>query len=212
MGFGILKNDPLVWGSGASFKTGAYVGNNRTMAQTALEPVVFSMSLDSLKNIKMLQSKAGYKNVAYVFGQYGYAAVYADGVDPLTVTGYNLHALTIVDNSITEPAGASLTALLVQRGKIELAKYRPVLALDGEIPQNSKYVYGVNYDLGDLVEIRDQDGITNMMNVIEQIFVSDKEGERAYPTLSFYETVIPGTWDAYTANRIWDDATGTWTP
>lgn len=211
LGFGILKDDPFSFGSGATFKTGAYVGNNRTSNQMTLEPVVFSLGLDSLKNIKLLKSRSGYKNVAYVFGLNGYAVVVDDNADP-TISGYAKRILTVVDSSITLAAGAPLTAALTQRGKAELAKYRPILAMDGEIPQNSDYVYGVNYDLGDLVELRDQDGMVNTMNVVEQIFVSDKEGVRSYPTLSFYQTVVPGTWDAYPANKVWNDATGTWTP
>lgn len=212
MGFGYMKSDAFTYGTNEYFRFGPYMGNNRTLNQSTLEPVVFSLGLDSLKNIKLLNSKAGYKNIAYVFGQNGYTIVYADGVDPATVVGFNKRVLVVVDASITLAVGAPLTAALTQRGKLELAKYRPVLAVDGEIPQNSKYVFNVNYGLGDLVEVRDQDGIVNTMNVVEHIFVSDKEGERSYPTLALDQTVIPGTWDAYTADRVWDNATGTWLP
>lgn len=100
--------------------------------------------------------------------------------------------------------------LLTKRGQDELTKYKPMKAIDGEIALDTGYRYGVDYELGDLVEMRNDDGLTNRMRVTEQIFVDDVQGERSYPTLALDEFITPGTWFAWDANGVWDDALGTW--
>lgn len=99
---------------------------------------------------------------------------------------------------------------LQQRGREELAKNRSLNAFDGEIPSTSPYKYNVMYNLGDLVEMRNDDGVTNQMRVTEQIFVSDGEGDRAYPTLTVDLLITPGSWLAWDFNQVWEDADGTW--
>jgi hypothetical protein len=96
---------------------------------------------------------------------------------------------------------------MLQRGIDELAKNRKIHAFDGEISQTSQYVYGVDYNLGDLVETRNIDGVSNSMQVTEHIFVSDKQGVRSYPTLAVTQFVTPGSWVALPADKKWIDFT-----
>lgn len=103
-----------------------------------------------------------------------------------------------------------INGLLQQRGRDELAKYRPVQAFDGELPGNSPYRYEVQYQLGDLIEMRNSDGVTNQMRVTEQIFVSDSQGERSYPTLTIDRFIMPGTWFSWDYNQTWASAEGVW--
>jgi hypothetical protein len=103
-----------------------------------------------------------------------------------------------------------LNNALTQRGRDELNKNRPLSAFDGEVPTNSSYKYNINYNLGDLVEMRNSDGITNQMRVTEQIFVSDREGERSYPTLTVDRFITAGSWLSWDYNQVWQDADGTW--
>ena len=77
--------------------------------------------------------------------------------------------------------------------------------MDGEIRQNSQYVYNRDYYLGDLVEMRNVDGVANQMRVTEQIFVSDKEGERTYPTLAINTFVSTGSWLSMYPGLSWVD-------
>lgn len=103
-----------------------------------------------------------------------------------------------------------LESTLIQKGKEELAKNRSISAFDGEITQLSPYKYGRDYELGDLVEMRNADGLTNQMLVIEQIFAADESGERAYPTLAIKQFITPGSWLAWESNQVWQDAPGVW--
>lgn len=204
LGFRLIRN-----GDTTELYFEVYTGDDRTTLQTLNSTVVFSQELDNLSDTKELTSLAGFKNVAYVFSKNGSRIVYADGVEP-TISGFERNVLVVDATSIETEAGTALQAELEQKGKEELAKNRPVIAFDGQIPQFGSYVYGLHYDLGDLVETRNADGLATNMRVTEQIFVSDKEGERSYPTLTIDLLITPDSWYAWDAGEVWDDADGYW--
>jgi len=186
-----------------------YTGDDRTSTQTTMPAVIFSPDLENLTNMSEFSSIELYKNVALVVSKFGSRWVYADA-DAVTATGFKRKVVVVAANDIDTPAGVDLDAELEQRGKEELSKYKPLQAIDGELPTNSKYRYGIDYELGDIVEMRNDDGLTNRMRVTEQIFVDDAEGERSYPTLAVDIFITPGTWFAWDASGVWDSALGTW--
>ena len=205
LGFRLLRQDDtskLYWD--------VYADNDRTTAQTTLSPVVFSPQLDNLQNTKELNSIDQAKNVAYVFSPAGYQTVYANGVDP-DVEGFDRRVLVVNATDISiqyEEDGVTpidQTATIIQRGLDELANYRAVQSLDGEISQSSQYVYGRDFELGDIVEERGSDGTANYMRVTEQIFAQDENGERSYPTLTINTFVSTGSWLSWPNNRVWPD-------
>lgn len=100
---------------------------------------------------------------------------------------------------------AAINALLTARGLQELQKYNNITAFDGEIPQVGSYKYDFDYYLGDIVEVRNQDGVVNNVRVTEQIFSQDASGEKSYPTLSSRLVITPGVWAAWDANQQWAD-------
>lgn len=180
-----------------------YSGSDRTTSQTLLPPVVFSPSLDNLQGIKELITIQDAKNVAYVYSPAGFRKVYAIGVDT-SVAGFDRRVLVVDASDITEDSTDDVPSALSQRGTEELAKYRVSQALDGEISQNSQYKYGRDFYMGDLVEMRTDDGATNIMRVTEQIFAQDAEGERSYPTLAVNTFFTSGSWIA-AGQRVWAD-------
>ena len=185
-----------------------YTGNDHTSKQAIYPAVIFSPEVENLSDTSALTSNANFKNVAYVFAKNGTEIVY-EGASS-TTAGFERRVLVVKADDIDLEAGMALTTALQQRGRQELAKHRVIFAFDGEIPQHNSYTYGVDYELGDLVEMRNSDGLANNMRVTEQIFVSDSEGERAYPTLAIDLLITPGSWFAWDINEIWDDADGYW--
>lgn len=199
LGFRILRQQDM-----SKLWFDIYVGSDRTTAQTALPAVVFAPNMDNLQNTKELMSIEGAKNVAYVYSPAGFQMVFADGVAP-DVDGFERRILVVDANDITTESTTDITAALNQRGYEELAKNRTYQAFDGEISQSSKYIYGTHYNLGDVIETRNVDGVTNYMRVTEQIFVHDKEGERSYPTLTLNTFINTGSWLSWTSNKAWFD-------
>lgn len=181
-----------------------YSGSDRTSQQTTLPAVIFSPDLDNLQNTKELTTIQTYKNVAYVFSPVGYEIVYALDVDP-TVEGFERHVLLVQADDITDSDGPTASAKMIQRGQEELGKNRRFSGFDGELSQKSQYKYGIDYNLGDLIEMRNSDGYTNYMQVTEQIMASDSEGDKSYPTLAINKFITPGSWSSWDYNQEWID-------
>lgn len=198
LGFRLIKNGEL-----GQVYFEVYTGNDLTSSQTIKPPVIFDPNLDNLEKVSVLTSTAAVKTVAYVYAQNGSAIVYAVGAD--TTAAASGRRVLLVNSNNSDPAGDSLTAALQQEGLQALAAQRTVYSFDGEIPQTLPYVYGRDYNLGDLVEERNSDGFGNQMLVTEQIFSSDATGERSYPTLTLFQGITPGTWSSWDANQVWND-------
>lgn len=191
-----------------------YTGNNRTTSQTTLPAVIFTPQLETVQNTTKLMTVEKNRTTAYVVNEQGFVTVYADNVDQNDNTGIRRRVLLVTPAKLSpvDPNGAALTPTpteitnyLTEQGRIELSKNRSLLAFDGEINQHSPYRYGRDYELGDLIEMRDKDGVGNTMRVTEQIFVHDNEGERSYPTLTVDSFIVPGSWDSWLGNRQWAD-------
>lgn len=184
-----------------------YTGSDRTSSQTVLPAVIFSPGLDNLDNTKELVSIDGQKNVAYVFSPAGFQAVYALNVDP-DVDGFDRQIIVVTADDVTTdayPDPADVVTILTQKGVEALAQAQMYQAFDGEIRQDSIYKYGRDFYLGDIVEQRNDDGVGNYMRVTEQIFVSDENGERSYPTLTVNTLVTPGSWLSWLPTQHWAD-------
>lgn len=180
-----------------------FTGSNRTSAQTIYDPVIFSQELDTIGEITELTSIADYKNVAYVFAANGSRIVSDNGSE--SATGFERHVLVVSASDIDLPAGVELQAALQTKGVEALANQDGVRAVDGQSPQNSKFKYGIHYELGDVVELRSRYGSVNNMRVTEQIFVSDEQGDRSYPTLAAETFITPGSWYGIDSQLVWDD-------
>lgn len=182
-----------------------YAGSDRTSGNaTGLTAVIFSEELDNLQNTKELTDITKSKNVAYVFSPAGFEKVYGTDVDP-AINGYERRILVVDASDVTTGSTSDVPGTLIQRGQEALAASRTFLGFDGEINQNSQYKYGVDYNLGDLVEEHNIDGVASHMRVTEQIFVSDSQGERSYPTLVTNITINTGSWLSWTSDKAWFD-------
>jgi hypothetical protein len=123
--------------------------------------------------------------------------------------------ITDINAAVTTSSGynatedAALAVLLQARGLQELAKKNNITAFDGQIPQFGSYQYDLDYFLGDIVEVRNEDGIVNDVRVTEQIFSQDPSGEKSYPTLSSRLVIKPGVWASWDANQQWNDVVDT---
>lgn len=196
LGFRLLRQD-----STGELYFEIYAGSDRTSDQTTLTPVVFSTNLDNLQNTKELTDISKAKNVAYVQKSDGTSTiVYGDGVDP-TVESFERRVLIVDASSLTSPTTAQLT----QAGLEALAAARTNYLFDGEVSQQSQYSYGTDYNLGDLVEQQNSDGVATNMRVTEQIFTQDNTGQKSYPTLVSYIVINSGSWLDWNNNKAWFD-------
>lgn len=175
---------------GLGFRIKNVIGGGRTFQiyegsdLTGPGGVAFSEELDNLANTSLYTSQKDYKNVAYVLAKNGNIVVDIDGNINPAISGLDRNVLFVDATSIDTPAGASLNALLVERGRQELASRQRIMLFDGVVDPNGTFQYNRDYTLGDLVLFKGDDGVRQNMRVTEYIYTFDREGYRAYPTLS----------------------------
>jgi len=180
----------------------SYKGVDRTSSQTTYPAVRFSPQFDSLTDIKEMQSASGQKTVVYVFAPSNPGGL-ATGMAAAAARSYNqwentdgtrrdlwwadVRALMVFADDITTDqvgtSAANLKAVLNARATTEL-KARPFLiAVDGEIVPGNQFKYGVDYGLGDIIEVQGNSGAISAAMVTEFIRSQDSNGERSYPTV-----------------------------
>jgi Siphovirus ReqiPepy6 Gp37-like protein len=184
-----------------------YSGNDLTTRQSTLSPVIFATGLDDLKDITELTSIQGSKNVAYVYSALttnGFIVVYADHT-PTDVEGFDRRVMTVDGSSITAD-NPDINGALIQLGLDALNSNKTQSMIDGEINQYNEFQYERDYSVGDLVEVRNKDGIIAYKRVTEHIFACDENGERSYPTLSSDLFAGIDDWIAYNSDpKQWID-------
>lgn len=169
----------------------SYKGLNRTSGQTDNPAVRFSPTMDSFTDIKELKSIAALKTLVYAFAPGnpdGLATT--PGVSTLTeqYTGFDLRALLVFAEDITtdQVAGSAptLVNILNSRAYDALTTNHYVQAVDGEIVPENQFQYGIDYNLGDVIEVQGNSGVVQLARVTEYIRAQDEGGERAYPTVA----------------------------
>lgn len=213
LGFRLYKDPAL-----AKLYFEAYVGNNRTSEQTIYPPVVFSSDMANLQNTTEYIDNTKHFNVVMALYEYdnpvegGYPprlTIDATASDPelaFSSGGFDQKTKSI---SITQlPEGMALVdvpAYLQQLADEELIKSRPIDIYDGEIDQHAQYKYERDYFLGDLVEVRGDNGGAAYMRVEEQIIKYDASGKNSYPSLVTKDSITPGTWRSWKYDVNWVD-------
>ena len=155
-----------------------YQGTDRT----GLGGIEFSEGLDNLSQTTYMNSKEGYKNVAYVFSTNGSRIVTATGAE--TVSGFARKVLLVDALDIEGAPGETLNAALDQRGRDALSEHKAITLFDGVVDLNSAYKYNTDYFLGDLIVLVGEDGERKNMRVTEHIWSYNSEGLNSYPTFS----------------------------
>jgi len=187
-------------------------GCDRTTQQSTYLPVIFSADMANLVDTTNLVDNTKYYNAVWVIYFYKDSSNNDVTMSELVETadlslsggGFQQKVKFLSVTSIPEgTAPADIPAYLIKLGQEELARSQPVNVYDGEVTKNSTYVYEKDYNLGDLVEVRGNDGGTAYMRVVEQIFSSDSSGDSQYPSLITKSFVNPGTWGSWKYNIAW---------
>lgn len=170
------------------------------------EQVLFAEDLDSFIVSESLESIANYYNVAMVTHPSRNSAVIVD--DGYSGKGIMRRVFHVDASDLDE--GQALLQQMADLGRKALGEHRRSVLLDGTVPSYSRYVYDRDYHLGDIVMVKNRAGKRMVARVEEQIFVSDLEGFRTYPTLREESSILLGTWFSPEYNIFWDNALDEW--
>lgn len=192
-----------------------YQGRDLTRNQSVDRPVVFSADHENLKNESMLESIRDHYRGVWVWDTHD------DGPDRTGVFlpdytgvpeagGLDMRTGFLVVSAPDESTPAEREAYRQQQGVDFLNERGTKELVDGEANKACIFKCGRDYHLGDRVEVETQFNSSAHMRVIEQIYVSDGEGERSYPTLEAETVVNQDSWLAQPVARVWSTATGSW--
>lgn len=175
-----------------------YRGQDRTSAQSINPVIRLSPEFNSISDIKEIRSIADYKNVAYVYYK---GEITEHLAEPLLPEPEGFDRRVLVTNAEGEPVGRKVSspttgytwtvvgapeiaAFREQNARDALANHNYVRSLDGETSPHNEYKYGVDYGLGDLIELEGLTGLISNARITEYIRSDDQNGQREYPTIS----------------------------
>jgi hypothetical protein len=171
-----------------------YKGLDRTSQQSVNPVVRFSPQMDTLTGIKELRSISNYSTIVYSFAPGnpdGLATIPGESNVAGAPTGFDLRALMTFEEDITtDQVGGDpnvLVSLLNSRAQLALTDHRYAKAIDGEIVPLHQFQYGVDYSLGDVIEVQGNSDIIQSSRVTEYIRAQDDAGEKAYPTVAMLD-------------------------
>lgn len=155
------------------------------------DDIIFSYNSGDLATSRYFWSERAYKNYAYVAARYQGAFVAPTGPDP---TGFEARVMWVDANDLNAnpsdsgwaavSAASKLNKLLKHRGKRTLKKQKKKHILEATISNTSKYVFGVDYNIGDLVYVQGNYDLSEIMRVTEYAKTEDERGSSGFPIVS----------------------------
>lgn len=167
-----------------------YEGVDRSYNQTINPYVVFSPTFDNLINSNYELDSTNYANVALVAGEGEGTARKRQIIG--TASGLNRYELYVEANDLstnTEPplTPAEYTLALIERGKEKLAETIVSKKFEGDVETHNTYVYQRDWNIGDIVQIENEFGITATSRILEIIESEDSSGYSIIPTFEEWE-------------------------
>lgn len=188
------------------FEFELFAGTDRSYEQIDNPYVIFSQNYDNLLESNYCKSKSSYKNVAVVAGENDENAnADASGYKPRktypvgAAIGMDRREIFVDASGVTSNIDGNTTltpiqykAHLKQKGIDALIKHSNIEAFEGSVESTQMYKYGVDFFIGDVLQLMDEYGNEGQVRVTEFIRSYDAEGIRMYPT---FTTIQKGVYD-----------------
>lgn len=199
------------------FEFELYMGEDRSYSQNENPYVVFSPSFENLYSSNYIKSFEAYKNSIFAIGTYQKEITTTEEStdsegNPTTVTTTTYEETEVstwAKSEDSEPSGLARREIFVdcnslsegeqggeastwisvaaQKGVEELAQYKTTTAFEGELDAVRQYVLGKDFDIGDIVQVENEFGITATVYVSEIVFSHDETGLTITPTFTATE-------------------------
>jgi len=193
LGFRILLN------TSNQFVFSLYAGVDRSYNQIINPYVVFSPDFDNLLDSQYFRSKRYKKNYIFVSGEEGlydwnqgtYGRWGQTWLTGEPITGMFRREMFMdesslsktISNSTTQISDDEYAAQMAQRGLEELANNAEYTVFDGSVDLTNSYKYGIDFSLGDILQLKNEFGLVSRVRVTEFTFSENLSGTSVYPTL-----------------------------
>ena len=183
------------YGSKVTFENGSfyfdlYKGVNHSIEQSQNIKLVFSPDYENIVSTKYKTDDSKFKNVALVGGE-------GEGTDRKkrtigSASGIDRKEMFIDASGISSNNGeidlVDYYKLLIAEGKEKLAEQAVTTSFEGEV-DTEFYKYKVDYDLGDIITIKNEYGIMANARITEVIETWDEEGYTVEPKFEYFEPI-----------------------
>ena len=177
-------------------------GTDRSYEQTENPYVVFAPKYDNIFKTNYIDSDASFKNVTLVVGE---SDLDEDGNEISRVqhveytnnemrSGLDRREVFTDATSLSTDDGyggtlspARYAAQLRQKGIDTLMECTTITAFEGEVDPSQMYEYGIDYNIGDIVQIANEYGHEGRAYISEFVMSCDESGISAYPTFKIIE-------------------------
>lgn len=205
LGFRVLPN-----GSGG-FKMSLYAGLDRSYKQDTNPWVVFSPKYENLENTSLTIKNSLLRNSVLMYNEYDYTTyetytdesgnTYQEATEHHEVFAENVYGsdgeksgldrrelfLESSKSHIKDDAGntpytsAEYSSIIQKEGKQELTQHEVTGAFSGKIEALRQFTLGKDFQLGDIVQVENEYGMTGRCRVAEVIYSHNDSGERIIP-------------------------------
>lgn len=199
------------------FEFELYVGTDRSYAQSVNPYVTFSPSFENLLNSNYIKSFKSYKNSIYAVGTYQKEVIlqnkYKDDNGEWVVeeqtTYEEAEVVTWQYSEMATPSGLARREMFIDNGGVndgeqggeyatwnavnkekaiaELGEHQTTTAFEGELEATRQYIYGEDFNIGDIVQVENEFGITGTVYISEIVFSQDVNGITITPTFTSTE-------------------------
>lgn len=153
--------------------------------------VIFSNEFDNLLTTEYVISKENYKTFVKVLGEGEGKTRRGLNIDITQSSGIERYELYVdardVSSNNGEIGNQDYLELLRERGYEKLKEYSITQAFSGEINPSSTYKYKTDYNLGDIVTVETDYGISSHPRIVEIIENWDETGYKIVPTFEEME-------------------------
>lgn len=181
-----------------------YQGVDRSWDQEENPFVVFSNKFDNLISTNYILTNHSEKNACYV--TYEATRTITDGGEGMVQVTTKNYVLAEKDGAIglkrremaveSEAESPDMStalptdiqkylAAMREQGQTAMADSKEIEAMDGELDYYTQFVYGRDYQVGDIVQVENAYGISAKCRVSEMVISVDSSGSTKVPTFEF---------------------------
>lgn len=180
IGFKIYLN------SSKQFVFTLYNGIDRSFSQNIMSPIIFSPNFDNLLETAYSYDQKEFKTIGLVGGEGEGKDRKTIDVGDTTIVGLDRRELYIDARDLSTNEGEidlpTYYTQLIQRGDEKLVEYRIESYFEGSLETNIGFKYGVDFFIGDIVEVENEFGIASRCRISEFVMAQDSRGFSAYPS------------------------------
>lgn len=197
-----------------TFNFKLYIGKDRSSGNSENNiPISFTPRLDNIFDTDYYESVQGYKTTVLIAGQYPKNNQSDGEVDDITTCAYRGRSLTTYtglyrrevfcdarnvpykdDNGNLYNKNTVVKPALIDEGKktLNTLSNKKAKTFEGEVDYTTVYEYGIDYAIGDVVDVADIYGHEMKARIVEVTFSDDEEGFSINPTFEMFGEVMGG--------------------